>query len=230
MRVCRNEGRGQCKRRWQRSLIFYCGIVCLFLGGPDFMGRMRAGLHGRMPTTTTVDDRYEQRRRSIDGGSSMSSITTTISTADGLLISEQMLLLGDGDTSSFRHNTQVAEDALVSSASTSTSSSSDGSSPPLGWPLGRADHPSGEPSPSSSELNRSRDPFIWEQKREKRQTVLSEVELMKERFAKLLLGDDMSGGAKGVCTALAISNAITNLSGNAGKCFQCTSTSHPLKD
>ncbi|CAK9236053.1 unnamed protein product [Sphagnum troendelagicum] len=127
---------------------------------------------------------------------------------------KQMLLLGDGDTSSFRHNTQVAEDALVSSSSTSTStsSSSDGSSPPLGWPLGRADHPSGEPSPSSSELNRSRDPFMWEQKREKRQTVLSEVELMKERFAKLLLGDDMSGGAKGVCTALAISNAITNLS------------------
>eukprot|EP00249_Psilotum_nudum_P008445 c21272_g1_i2 orf=2629-3939(+) len=35
--------------------------------------------------------------------------------------------------------------------------------------------------------------------------------MMKERFAKLLLGEDMSGG-KGVCTALAISNAITNLS------------------
>ncbi|KAI8549013.1 hypothetical protein RHMOL_Rhmol07G0318300 [Rhododendron molle] len=40
----------------------------------------------------------------------------------------------------------------------------------------------------------------------------SEVELMMERFAKLLLGEDMSGGGKGVCTALAISNAITNLS------------------
>ncbi|KAF4388492.1 hypothetical protein F8388_012469 [Cannabis sativa] len=40
----------------------------------------------------------------------------------------------------------------------------------------------------------------------------SEVELMKERFAKLLLGEDMSGGGKGVCTALAISNAISNLS------------------
>ncbi|XP_021754868.1 rop guanine nucleotide exchange factor 1-like isoform X3 [Chenopodium quinoa] len=39
------------------------------------------------------------------------------------------------------------------------------------------------------------------------------VELMKERFAKLLLGGDMSGGGKGVCTALAISNAITNLAG-----------------
>lgn len=36
---------------------------------------------------------------------------------------------------------------------------------------------------------------------------------MMERFAKLLLGEDMSGGGKGVCTALAISNAITNLSG-----------------
>ncbi|MBA0683095.1 hypothetical protein Goari_024771, partial [Gossypium aridum] len=36
--------------------------------------------------------------------------------------------------------------------------------------------------------------------------------MMKERFAKLLLGEDMSGGGKGVCTALAISNAITNLS------------------
>lgn len=36
---------------------------------------------------------------------------------------------------------------------------------------------------------------------------------MKERFAKLLLGEDMSGGSKGVFTALAISNAITNLSG-----------------
>lgn len=37
--------------------------------------------------------------------------------------------------------------------------------------------------------------------------------MMKERFAKLLLGEDMSGSGKGVCTALAISNAITNLCG-----------------
>ena len=40
-----------------------------------------------------------------------------------------------------------------------------------------------------------------------------EIELMKERFAKLLLGKDMSGCGNGVCTALAISNAITNLCG-----------------
>ncbi|TXG62879.1 hypothetical protein EZV62_009873 [Acer yangbiense] len=38
-----------------------------------------------------------------------------------------------------------------------------------------------------------------------------ELEMMKERFAKLLLGEDMSGGGKGVCTAVTISNSITNL-------------------
>ncbi|XP_022017765.1 rop guanine nucleotide exchange factor 7-like [Helianthus annuus] len=34
---------------------------------------------------------------------------------------------------------------------------------------------------------------------------------MKERFSKLLLGEDTSGCGNGVYTALAISNAITNL-------------------
>jgi hypothetical protein len=44
-----------------------------------------------------------------------------------------------------------------------------------------------------------------------------ETEMMKERFSKLLLGEDMSGCGNGVCTALAISNAITNL---CGKLFE----------
>ncbi|KAE8724923.1 Rop guanine nucleotide exchange factor 1 [Hibiscus syriacus] len=58
-----------------------------------------------------------------------------------------------------------------------------------------------------------KDVVIWDdEKPEKRETNLSEVEMMKERFAKLLLGEDMSGGGQGVCSALAISNAITNLS------------------
>jgi len=121
------------------------------------------------------------------------------------------MLLGDGEIS-FRHNITEWEDIVC------VATSSAGSSLPLGdWhpATGRInDQPimGGEPSPSFRlELNRDH-PFMWEEKREKRQTELSEVELMKERFAKLLLGDDMSGGAKGVCTALAISNAITNLS------------------
>uniref|UniRef100_A0A8R7TGG0 PRONE domain-containing protein n=1 Tax=Triticum urartu TaxID=4572 RepID=A0A8R7TGG0_TRIUA len=39
----------------------------------------------------------------------------------------------------------------------------------------------------------------------------SEMDLMKERFAKLLLGEDMSSTGKGVSSALALSNSITNL-------------------
>ncbi|KAJ0264212.1 Rop guanine nucleotide exchange factor 13 [Hirschfeldia incana] len=42
-----------------------------------------------------------------------------------------------------------------------------------------------------------------------------EREQMKERFAKLLLGEDMSGGGKGVSSAVALSNAVTNLSASA---------------
>ncbi|KAL9993454.1 putative PRONE domain, Rop guanine nucleotide exchange factor [Helianthus debilis subsp. tardiflorus] len=42
-----------------------------------------------------------------------------------------------------------------------------------------------------------------------------EMEQMKERFAKLLLGEDNSGGGKGVSSALALSNAITNLAASA---------------
>ncbi|KAG4938955.1 hypothetical protein AAZX31_16G098300 [Glycine max] len=39
----------------------------------------------------------------------------------------------------------------------------------------------------------------------------SDVEAMKEKFAKLFLGGDVTGGAKGLNTALALSTAITNL-------------------
>ncbi|KAJ8448353.1 hypothetical protein Cgig2_021981 [Carnegiea gigantea] len=42
-------------------------------------------------------------------------------------------------------------------------------------------------------------------------TKFSDVEAMKEKFAKLLLGEDVSGGRNGIGSALAISNAITNL-------------------
>jgi len=47
------------------------------------------------------------------------------------------------------------------------------------------------------------------------------MDMMKERFAKLLLGEDMSGGGKGVSSALALSDAITNLSGNTLETATC---------
>ncbi|KAK4752273.1 hypothetical protein SAY87_021071 [Trapa incisa] len=39
----------------------------------------------------------------------------------------------------------------------------------------------------------------------------SDVETMKEKFVKLLLGDDTTGGKDGLSSALALSNAISNL-------------------
>ncbi|KAG9155167.1 hypothetical protein Leryth_011138 [Lithospermum erythrorhizon] len=54
-------------------------------------------------------------------------------------------------------------------------------------------------------------PQLCDSKLQKQGSSLSEIDMMKERFAKLLLGEDMSGCGNGVCTALAISNAITNL-------------------
>ena len=54
-----------------------------------------------------------------------------------------------------------------------------------------------------------------------------EIEMMKERFSKLLLGEDMSGCGNGVCTALAISNAITNLCGMLCLCL-CLCLTHCL--
>ncbi|KAG0629570.1 hypothetical protein M758_1G113500 [Ceratodon purpureus] len=132
-------------------------------------------------------------RRSMDDGAS------TISTDD------RSDWTGDRDLSfSYCHDTQTDESA----------SCSDGSSPCLGWPLGGCrDRSCDGPSLPSSKTGSLRgSTFMWEEKREKRETELSEVELMKERFAKLLLGEDMSGGGKGVSTALAISNAVTNLS------------------
>ncbi|KAF8395188.1 hypothetical protein HHK36_019130 [Tetracentron sinense] len=54
-------------------------------------------------------------------------------------------------------------------------------------------------------------PQLNDRELEKQGSNISEIEMMKERFSKLLLGEDMSGCGRGVCTALAISNAITNL-------------------
>ncbi|BBN10803.1 protein MpKAR [Marchantia polymorpha subsp. ruderalis] len=161
----------------------------------DLMARMKGMLSNSFSEAGSgrgiSDDRLEQR--SIDGASSSFSI-------DGC--SEA---LGDGDMS------YTTGDTLNGHAhGEDGTSSSDGSSP-LGWPLGRRERSGSEASPGGPKLH-GNSSFMWEEKREKRETELSEVEMMKERFAKLLLGEDMSGGGKGVCTALAISNAITNLS------------------
>ncbi|KAJ8764100.1 hypothetical protein K2173_005005 [Erythroxylum novogranatense] len=101
------------------------------------------------------------------------------------------------------------------SRSTSESSSMEGvktvgcaSPSALGWPIRKAV----ECKSLSSAKDMDEEKINSEDSKLKRlNSKLSDFEMMKERFAKLLLGEDMSGSGKGVCTALAISNAITNL-------------------
>ncbi|KAI3841589.1 hypothetical protein MKX03_015504 [Papaver bracteatum] len=58
----------------------------------------------------------------------------------------------------------------------------------------------------------SRSPEHFYTKEKVKTTIqFADVETMKERFAKLLLGEDISGGRRGICTALALTNAITTL-------------------
>ncbi|KAJ6675358.1 ROP GUANINE NUCLEOTIDE EXCHANGE FACTOR 1 [Salix viminalis] len=84
---------------------------------------------------------------------------------------------------------------------------------------------SSEPSPSHLSVTKSgaqHQPMLGrlEMKRQKQvaddklddqESARLELEMMKERFSKLLLGEDMSGSGKGVCTAVTISNSVTNL-------------------
>ncbi|GMH00517.1 hypothetical protein Nepgr_002356 [Nepenthes gracilis] len=79
---------------------------------------------------------------------------------------------------------------------------------PLRWPNPRSMTPR---RASPSRLGRKKYMHCVDDKHDEPEEVDIELEMMKERFSKLLLGEDMSGGGKGVCTAVTISNAITNL-------------------
>ncbi|XP_021295496.1 rop guanine nucleotide exchange factor 5 isoform X2 [Herrania umbratica] len=103
-------------------------------------------------------------------------------------------------------------------------SGSGSASPPLlGWPIRRATTANAAAAPitTASTLSKNSDVSNGngdedkssneDDKFTKLGSKINEIDMMKERFAKLLLGEDMSGSGKGVCTALAVSNAITNL-------------------
>ncbi|XP_039174246.1 rop guanine nucleotide exchange factor 5 isoform X2 [Eucalyptus grandis] len=122
--------------------------------------------------------------------------------------------------------TDSSTDSLSSTRSSSESSSAEEAmkakekerersspAPPLGWPIGKADlHRNSVSSAKDDEAKKYENDD--DSKLKKLGSKPSELDMMKERYAKLLLGEDMSGSGKGVCTALAISNAITNLCRN----------------
>uniref|UniRef100_A0ACD5X729 Uncharacterized protein n=1 Tax=Avena sativa TaxID=4498 RepID=A0ACD5X729_AVESA len=99
-----------------------------------------------------------------------------------------------------------SEEAFTDSADGS-SSSSDAASTDDNWPAVAPPPPPNKTPPRCvSDAGGKQHP-----QQRRRATTPAEMELMKERLAKLLLGEDMSGSGKGVCTALAVSNAVTNL-------------------
>ncbi|CAM0883575.1 unnamed protein product [Alopecurus aequalis] len=97
----------------------------------------------------------------------------------------------------------AGSEAFTDSADGS-SSSSDAASTDDCWPLVAL-------APKKTPVCRVTDAELDGKLHKQKRRAAPEMEMMKERFAKLLLGEDMSGSGKGVCTALAISNAITNL-------------------
>ncbi|KAL0303787.1 UNVERIFIED_CONTAM: Rop guanine nucleotide exchange factor 5 [Sesamum radiatum] len=113
----------------------------------------------------------------------------------------------------------VSDDSVTESRKSSRSSSCDSrsssdnsSSAQLGWPIGKAANCLGnDGSEGKCKPTLNVESCDDDSKLKKHGSNVSEMEMMKERFAKLLLGEDMSGSGKGVCPALAISNAITNL-------------------
>ncbi|KAL0321899.1 UNVERIFIED_CONTAM: Rop guanine nucleotide exchange factor 5 [Sesamum calycinum] len=113
----------------------------------------------------------------------------------------------------------VSDDSVTESRKSSRSSSCDSrsssdnsSSAQLGWPIGKAANCLGnDGSEGKCKPTLNVESCDDDSKLKKHGSIVSEMEMMKERFAKLLLGEDMSGSGKGVCPALAISNAITNL-------------------
>uniref|UniRef100_A0A2N9F7C0 PRONE domain-containing protein n=1 Tax=Fagus sylvatica TaxID=28930 RepID=A0A2N9F7C0_FAGSY len=74
---------------------------------------------------------------------------------------------------------------------------------PLRWPVAK--------SRSLTRLSMKPKKQVVDNKLDDNESTDSELDMMRERFAKLLLGEDMSGSGKGVCTAVTISNSITNL-------------------
>ncbi|WOH09479.1 hypothetical protein DCAR_0728936 [Daucus carota subsp. sativus] len=134
-------------------------------------------------TEESYDLGYEPSPSSVDQTDHSPTETTSYSTISG---------------DSFKHRRMYSE---ISASSELTYDSSYSDTPsPVCWPAMK--------SPNLTALTRLE---TRQQKPENQEPVDIELEMMKERFSKLLLGEDMSGSGKGVCTAVTISNAITNL-------------------
>ncbi|CAN8279478.1 unnamed protein product [Cochlearia groenlandica] len=137
--------------------------------------------------------RYGESKRIVGSIESLTESTT-----------ESSLSISSSGVGSSSGRSSMAERSVSSPLSSPTKSQL------LGWPLGQGSWRKSSGSKMKTKKTKTPikiDTFGFR----KIGTETSEVELLKERMAKLLLGEDMSGSGEGVCPALAISNAITNL-------------------
>ncbi|KAG6697500.1 hypothetical protein I3842_09G203600 [Carya illinoinensis] len=161
----------------------------VFCASPSFVEEGEAVMEGLNEKNEGIEDRTERCK---DNGVQVETF--------GYLIEEE------------RRESSSSSDFLTSETTgheEQSHSSSESSSPPLlGWPIQKAKVPD---CTNTNGTEDEKNPHLGDRIFEKQGSEISEIEMMKERFSKLLLGEDMSGCGNGVCTALAISNAITNL-------------------
>ncbi|XP_010423405.1 PREDICTED: rop guanine nucleotide exchange factor 5 [Camelina sativa] len=115
-------------------------------------------------------------------------------------------------TTESKERSTTSWESSSSSSSSSTTVASSSPPPPsqiLGWPIRKASFRKN--SKENVKLDHKNSTLHDDSGFKGKDMTITDVDMMKERFAKLLLGEDMLGSGKGVCTALAISNAITNL-------------------
>ncbi|CAA6672080.1 unnamed protein product [Spirodela intermedia] len=132
-----------------------------------------------------------------------------VTTYSGL---ESCILNHGGYSCGTEYSASQASDSQVGDELSCSSSSKGRTASPrmraARWRLGRREEPlpilPRSAAPRSSE-DKDKVPIY--------STGFADVESMKEKFARLLLGEDGSGGRRGVATAVALSNAISNLAG-----------------
>ncbi|CAI9101841.1 OLC1v1039259C1 [Oldenlandia corymbosa var. corymbosa] len=149
-------------------------------------------------------DRISNSEESYDVGSyyrnSQSSSSSSVDQSDQSPVTEAAATrLSMKSENSF---CRTSSDVSAFSEPTDDNSSYSETPSPLYWPM---------KSPKSHVLSRLGMQQHKDVLDDETETEDFELEMMKERFSKLLLGQDMSGSGKGVSTAVAISNSITNL-------------------
>ncbi|XP_057983741.1 rop guanine nucleotide exchange factor 7-like isoform X2 [Malania oleifera] len=193
--VCKSLRRLRCRVRFSNGLCFrrvgFDGMVVnnsVFCASPE---EEKVAMEGVIEKNEGAEERKGEG--SIENGSEIGAIV-------GL---KEKVSRESSSSSEF-----LTSEATGNEEQSPSSSEGSFSPPSVGWPLDKSEANHCRCSNIAQDAEK---PHFDDRRLEKQGSAIPEIEMMKERFSKLLLGEDMSGCGNGVCTALAISNAITNL-------------------